>query len=382
MIMNKYSKLIVLAIVATLVGCGKDVSTPEEWGDINIPLDPSKHYIHFDADVSTRGALIEGNLLNTDFKVFGYQYPGWWEAESVLASPNVFDSNPQLVKYEGGVFTYGTPKVWTGNRYAFFAYYPSNSSYIKYFDNNELKQGDPYITYGPVNRTSSLGHIDVMTAAYVDTGVASSASVPLEFHHRLTAIDVGARNFYEYDLNGTMVPVTIEITELQIIFNNLVNNSAKIYLDHNIPSVYTPVEDTFGRGATYTMVHPNPVWGVKQIAEIIPNTKQYRDMQFITDDSGNNASAIIVIPQTEPLEIGGSIKYRKRYSDNGEYKYIPNPEDGTNMYSKELSMTFDKKLQEGRRYFIEFTFTSDAVSINVVAADEWDDKSDIRYEFE
>jgi hypothetical protein len=45
-------------------------------------------------------------------------------------------------------------------------------------------------------------------------------------------------------------------------------------------------------------------------------------------------------------------------------------------------MTFDKKLQEGRRYFIEFTFTSDAVSINVVAADEWDDKTDIRYEFE
>jgi hypothetical protein len=221
-----------------------------------------------------------------------------------------------------------------------------------------------------------------MTAAYVDTGVASSASVPLEFHHRLTAIDVGARNFYEYDLNGTMVPVTIEITELQIIFNNLVNNSAKIYLDHNIPSVYTPEEDTFGRIATYTMVHPNSVYGVKQIAEIIPNTKQYRDMQFITDDSGNNASAIIVIPQTESLEIGGSLEYRKRYSDNGEYKYIPNPENGTNTFSKELSMTFDKKLQEGRRYFIEFTFTSDAVSINVVAADEWDDKTDIRYEFE
>ena len=380
MIMNKYSILIALA--ATLVGCGKDVSTPEEWGDINIPLDPSKHYIHFDADVSTRGALVEGNVLNADFMVFGYQYPGWWEAESVLASPNVFVGKPQLVEYKNGVFTYGTPETWTGNRYAFFAYYPANSTKIKYFDNNELKQGDPYITYELASRTSSLGHIDVMTAAYVDTGVASSASVPLEFHHRLTAIDVGARNFYEYDLNGTMVPVTIEITELQIIFNNLVNNSAKIYLDHNIPSVYTPEEDTFGRIATYTMVHSNTVYGVKQISEIIPNTKQYRDMQFITDDSGNNASAIIVIPQTEPLEIGGSIKYRKRYSDNGEYKYIPNPEDGTNIYYKELSMTFDKKLQEGRRYFIEFTFTSDAVSINVVAADEWDDKSDIRYEFE
>lgn len=380
MIMNKYS--ILIALVATLVGCGKDVSTPEEWGDINIPLDPSKHYIHFDADVSTRGALIEGTILQDDFMVFGYQYPGWWEAESVLASPNVFVGKPQLVEYKNEVFTYGTPETWTGNRYSFFAYYPANSTKIKYFDNNELKQGAPYITYELASRTSSLGHIDVMTAAYVDTGVASSASVPLEFHHRLTAIDVGARNFYEHNLNGTMVPVTIEITELQIIFNNLVNNSAKIYLDHNKQSVYTPEEDTFGRIATYTMVHSNSAYGVKQIAEIIPNTKQYRDMQFISDDSGNNASAIIVIPQTEPLEIGGSIKYRKRYSDNGEYKYIPNPEDGTNIYSKELSMTFDKKLQEGRRYFIEFTFTSDAVSINVVAADEWDDKSDIRYEFE
>ena len=199
--MKRYYILIVLAIVATLVGCNKDINTTEEWGDVNIPLDPSKHYIHFDADVSTRGALIEGNLLLDDFRVLGYQYPGLWEAESVLASPNVFDANPQLVEYQNGVFSYGTPKVWTGNRYSFFGYYPANHSKIKYIDNNAVQQGTPYITYTLPDDNDPTKLIDVMTASYIDTGLASSASVPMQFHHRLSAIDVGDRNYYEYDLN-------------------------------------------------------------------------------------------------------------------------------------------------------------------------------------
>ena len=55
-----------------------------------------------------------------------------------------------------------------------------------------------------------------------------------------------------------------------------------------------------------------------------------------------------------------------------------------------MDINFSKELIEGRRYYIELTFTSDAVSVNIVAADEWnfidkdgDGKSDnIDYEFE
>mgnify|MGYP003298559986 CR=1 FL=1 len=379
---------IVLATLAAaaLVGCNNDVERPSEWGDINIPLDPSKHYIHFDADVSTRGALIEGTILQDDFMVLGYQYPGLWEAESVLASPNVFDANPQLVEYEGGVFTYGTPKKWTGNRYSFFGYYPSEHTNIKLFDDGTVKQGTPYITYTLPDDNDPTKLIDVMTASYVDTGVASSASVPMQFHHRLSAIDVGARNYYEYDHDNdkTTDPklVTIEITKLIVNLTNVVNTSAKIYLDHTIPSVYP--ENQAKASKVYAMVNINTPWAVPTF-DVVPNTKEDRAIRLVTTQSGDNASSILLIPQTEFLHGALELVYKKKYQDdNGNWVYL---HEGTNTEDFEfepvdLNINFTKQLIEGRRYFIELTFTSDAVSVNIIAADEWDDKDDIRHEFE
>ncbi len=379
---------IVLATLAAvaLVGCNNDVDRPSEWGDINIPLDPSKHYIHFDADVSTRGALIEGTILQDDFKVFGYQYPGLWEAESVLASPNVFDNNPQLVEYQNGVFSYGTPKVWTGNHYSFFGYYPANHSNIKYFDNNAVQQGTPYITYTLPDSNDPTELIDVMTASYIDTGVASSASVPMQFHHRLSAIDVGARNYYEYDHdNNSSTPdkqVTIEITQLILNLSNIVNTSAKIYLDHTIPSVYP--ENQARASKVYAMVNGSTPWAIPTF-DVVPNTKEDRAIRLVTTQTGENASSVILIPQTQLVTGAIQLVYKKKYKDdNGNWVYL---HEGTNTEDFEFSPTdlninFNKELIEGRRYFIELTFTSDAVSVNIIAADEWDDKDDIRHEFE
>lgn len=380
---------IVLAALAAvaLVGCNNDVERPSQWGDINIPLDPSKHYIHFDADVSTRGALIEGTILQDDFKVFGYQYPGLWEAESVLASPNVFDANPQLVKYDGGIFTYGTPKVWTGNRYSFFGYYPSEHTNIKLFDDGTVKQGTPYIIYTLPIDNDPTKLIDVMTASYIDTGVASSASVPMQFHHRLSAIDVGARNYYEYDHDDdkTNAPklVTIEITKLIVNLTNVVNTSAKIYLDHTIPSVYP--ENQPKASQVYAMVNASTPWAIPKF-DVVPNTKEDRAIRLVTTQTGDNASSILLIPQTEFLQGAIELVYKKKYQDdNGNWVYL---HEGTNTEDFEfepeegLNINFTKQLIEGRRYYIELTFTSDAVSVNIIAADEWDDKDDIRHEFE
>lgn len=379
---------IVLASLAAvaLVGCNNDVERPTEWGDINIPLDPSKHYIHFDADVSTRGALIEGSILQDDFKVFGYQYPGLWEAESVLATPNVFDANPQLVEYEGGIFTYGTPKKWTGNRYSFFGYYPSEHTNIKLFDDGTVKQGTPYITYTLPDDNDPTKLIDVMTASYIDTGVASSASVPMQFHHRLSAIDVGARNYYEYDHDNDKATapklVTIEITKLIVNLTNVVNTSAKIYLDHTIPSVYP---ENQARGSkVYAMVNINTPWAVPTF-DVVPNTKEDRAIRLVTTQSGENASSILLIPQTEFLHGAIELVYKKKYQDDNGNWVCLHEGDNTEDFEfspTDLNINFTKQLIEGRRYFIELTFTSDAVSVNIIAADEWDDKDDIRHEFE
>ena len=42
---------------------------------------------------------------------------------------------------------------------------------------------------------------------------------------------------------------------------------------------------------------------------------------------------------------------------------------------------FDRGLLEGRRYFIQINFTSDAVSVNIIAADEWNEKTQVNHEF-
>lgn len=400
---------IAFALIA-VVGCEQHEQQPAVWGDINIPLDPSQHYIHFDADITTRGALVEGNLLLDDFKVLGYQYPGTWESESVLASPNVFDANPQLVEYNGSVFTYGTPKKWTGNKYSFFGYYPADHSNIKYFDNNAVQQGTPYITYTLPDSNDPTELIDVMTASYIDTGVASSASVALQFHHRLCSVDVGARNYYEYnhdqDSETANKLVTIEISSLTLDLTNIVSTTAKIYLDHTIPTElnYKPTRESI----SYVMVGP-PAWAPNTF-DVQPNTASDRAIRLVTTQSGENASSILLLPQTELLHGTVTLTYRKKFTDDDgtvKYQKINVGDDGETYYTwtplptdtnahqfyefkPTLPINFSKELIEGRRYYIELTFTSDAVSVNIVAADEWnfidkdgDGKSDnIDYEFE
>lgn len=384
--MKIFNRVLASMLVVISVGCNNDVEVPSN--EIDIPLDPSKHYIHFDAGITTRGALVEGNILMDDFTVLGYQYPGTWEAEKVLALPNVFDNNPQEVTYDkvGGVFTYGTPKVWTGNKYSFFGVYPSSHDKIKFFDDGEIKQGEPYITYTLPDDNDPTKLIDVMTSSYIDTGVASSASVPLEFHHRLSAIDVGARNYYEYDHDNNKDTadklVTIEITKLIVNLTNVVNTSAKIYLDHTIPSVYP--ENQAKASKVYAMVNANTPWAVPTF-DVVPNTKEDRAIRLVTTQTGENASSILLIPQTEFLHGALELVYKKKYQDdNGNWVYLHegNNTEDFEFAPTDLNINFSKQLIEGRRYYIELTFTSDAVSVNIIAADEWDDKDDIRHEFE
>ncbi len=427
--MKKYNILIALALVATLVGCNKDINSPEEWGDVNIPLDPTQRYIQFDADINTRGALITDDYLKDDFAVIGYQYPGLWEAEKVFATPNVFYEDkdktkvvtPQIVTYEkydetSDGFSYSPLQVWSGNRYSFFAYYPADKT------ENIIKlvadQGDPYILYKPEIDSDPTKLFDLMTAAYIDTGVASSANVGLEFKHRLSAIDIGARNYYEYDHDhdGGSVgatpakQVTIEIVGLEVSLNNITSTSANIYLDPSKATVLNPDSSKEIKSIEVVMVG-DKAWAPLTFP-VKPNTASDRAIRRIERD-GKVMSTLLLLPQEQPLTGNITLKYRKKYTDNGQdlyqrwdfmkdengndvvdengepmltYSWTKLPTNETSLQAYEFdaprSLNFDRPLLEGRRYFIELTFTSDAVSVNIIAADEWDDKDDIRYEFE
>lgn len=378
--MKRFIIFIQLLLMVSLTGCDKmsNISTI-----VNEPLDPSKNYIHFDADISTRGALVEGNLLNNTFAVIGYQHRGEWEAEKIFAVPNVFDNTPQIVTYSDGIFSYSPMKVWTGNKYTFFGYYPSdNNTHITLTAN----QGDPYITYTLPDDNDPTKLIDVMTADYINTGVAASASVAMPFRHRLSAIDVGARNYYEYNHDGDPATpnrdVTIEITRLIVNLTNIVNTSAKIYLDHTIPTEYPPQQNKASR--VYAMVDVNTPWAVDKF-EVKPNTAADRAIRLVSTQTGDNASSMLLIPQTELVTGKLDITYKKKYLDDNEewvYLHEGDNEEDFEFSPTDLNINFSKQLVEGRRFYIELTFTSDAVSVNIIAADEWNTLPDVVHEFE
>lgn len=423
----------ILFAVAMLFGCSNEADTFNPGGEVDIPIDPLHRFIHFDADIAsnaddTRGALVEGTIMQSNFQVLGYQYAGSWSAEQIFATPNVFDAAPQLVEYIDGLFQYKSrkkdangnltnewdylPKVWTGNNYSFFAYYPTDHPKIKLFGDNTVMQGTPYILFELPISSDPTELIDVMTASYVDTGVASSSSVALEFHHRLSAVDIGARNYYKYnhDQNSTTPDklVTIEITSLSLDLTNIVNSSAKIYLDESIPTESN--NKSSRESISYVMVG-GATWA-PNVFDVEPNTASDRAIRLITTQEGKNASSILLIPQTELLHGTVSLTYRKKFTDddgtvkyqkinvdnqgNTYYTWTPFPTDENALqfyeFKPTLPVNFSKQLTEGSRYYIELTFTSDAISINIVAADEWDadrnndgkvdEKDNIYHEFE
>lgn len=365
--MKVYYKILgFLFFAVLLLGCTKSAISDES---CEIDINTDRSYIRFDSGISTRGALFLKDYLDANFNVLGYQYPGSWEAESSMATPNVFQSTPQLVTHSDGIYTYSPIKAWTGNTYSFFGFYPSNSSYIKIFDNGTAKEGIPYITYNVPTSADPSDLIDIMTASVINTDIDVSPDVRLNMRHRLSAIDLGARNYYVQKItNGDTEEshlVTIEITSLEMQVKTY--TSAKIYLDGT-----TATTGTGSQTLKYQMV--------TSATDIAPNSTDDTALRLITTDTGENATSVILVPQTNFLEGTLSLKYKKKYkSDNGQYVYIGNEES----VPVDLK-TLERTLVEGRRYTIEFTFTSDAVSINISVVDEWDEinKDDLKHEFE
>ena len=392
--MKIFDKIFTLAFVAvTIVGCTDE---PMHSPEIEIPLDPNKQYIHFDTGVSTRGNLVTDEILKDNFAVLGYMYRGEWNTVKSMTKPNVFDSAPEIVSYNSAVYySYGGesgPKAWTGNQYSFFGYYPTNCSNIQLFDGNGTKTGDPYIVYTMPLTSNPTALVDIMTAAYIDTSVNTSPTVVMNMRHRLACVDIAARNYYEYDHDNdpatAKIPVTIEITDLEVNLSNLMHEKATIYLDPSRPIV--PGASTRADN-TYKIVSKTAIWAPDTF-DVKPNSSTDTEMRMITTQSGDNASSLILIPQEEELKGGSTLRYSKKYkNDNGDWVYINNiytdEETGKEInagkeFTAPLNINFNQSLKEGRRYYIQLTFTSDAVSINIVAADEWNETGRIDHEFE
>ncbi len=381
--MKIYRNIIGLLFIATVsVNCNKGSLSV---GSNENSVDLDARYILFDSGISTRGELITRDYLDAHFSVLGYEYPGSWDIAWEHTKPLVFDAVPQKVKFDQttSTYSYDNPKIWSGNAYSFFAYYPDTHDNIALFDGGEIEFGIPYITYSlPIDISESTTStildprdlVDVMTGSYIDTRISYGAEVTMLMHHRLSAIDVAVRNYYMYETDADPEPAKIEITKLQ--FNPIVSNTqAAIYLDGS---------KTEGNGRNIELQIPligndSDLEWVLDSKEFEPNNST-KPLSLVTSDK---TTTILLIPQTEKMQFSLEMEYKVKTGDG----YIENPEPKVGqtdpyLFSHSESRSFDKSLVEGNRYNVEITFTQNAVTINITTADEWDYNEDVKHEFE
>lgn len=347
-----------------LSGCNEVTQIPED----ELIVVPAKPYIYLDAGVSTRASLVNGTVLQRYFRVYGFTYDfnNKWSTYRVTAKPNVFEDVPQLVTYNNGSYRYSPIKEWQGGKYTFFAYYPPSL-----VQSGKDVEGTPYVTYAP-DFNDTAEHRDVMTAMFEDTSLSSSPYVYFDFYHRLSAVDVVAKNFYEYSYDdpnteNTVITekITIDIVDLALQFENIQYQEAKIYLDRRIASERTPAETGV---AEYQIISEAPESG------IFINYNEDATLRPIT--AQNNSSMIFIPQENTDLEVTTKVKFKKR-RPNGEYI----TENGSDVFTQTIETPFKQPLKEGSRYYLQMTFTSSAVSISIITSDEWDDIP-VDYEFE
>lgn len=324
--------------------------------DVIINLPESEYgYIFFDAETGTRGELIEpaDKKLRGDFGVIGYTYMADdWTIAEVQAKPNVFDTTPQLVSYDTSksIHTYSPIKPWLGTqKYAFFAYYPWGLT------TSGGAEGNPYVDF-TFSRDNLANQVDVMTAYAIDTNYATH-SVGFNMKHRLTALDILARNLYT---SGDLT-----ISSMSIELNNLLYDSVRIPLnDRDEPElVYGGMAKT--RTAAYTIIEQPIVVECGEEANL----------------ASGNAKSIIFIPQDQHIDTNNDGELED-FAMTGTLIVTYTDGNGTEHKNKEIDFTINKDLKAGRRYYVQANFAAGNVNIVILESDEWTDGPKVDHDFE
>ena len=374
-----------LMFVAALTGCEQKILFDDDKNEHIYQL-PENGYIFFNSAISnnTRGSLITTPYLQQDFGVIGYQWDytdvnANWEAQEQI-KPNLFENKNthQQVTYTKNVHSYAPIREWeTGKRYAFFAYYPYSNNAITV--SGADVEHTPYLTY--TLPTTPAEMIDIMTASAIDMDYSSSQGgiVNLAFKHRLSAIDVQMLNLNDPYLTGEdRLPVYIKVTNMNIKFENLRYNKAKLYIDNTTPGHSDEFTTDGTVGQEYTLF--------TALTEHIPPVETGANVTYVT--SGN---PLIVIPQKEFLN--GTLSFNYQYLiknadgtfSNKTSELKTNDENGYNQdgdyISKEIKFNISRDLLPGRRYTLLLTFTRNATTIDILKDGDWDDhRSEITFE--
>ena len=105
-------------------------------------------------------------------------------------------------------------------------------------------------------------------------------------------------------------------------------------------------------------------------------------LRDITTSKGDNPTTLLFIPQNTP--IGGTLElsYKMKYEDEaGNTIYMNNGNEV--VLDPYPIVNLNRILEAGYWYYVKITFTSDAVSVDIAAADQWETfEEDVKLEFE
>lgn len=360
---------ILFAAVALLgfVACEDEIGQGTENPPIYIP---ENGYIFFDSEVKTRGTLIE-NTLPYDFGVVGYKYSGTnWTGYKAKAKPNVFVDNGtpmdnETVVWDGTSHNYEPLVEWTEDTYAFFAYYPATMPV-----SGKDYEGTPYLTYN-VDRNDPTKLVDVMTSSVIGTSAAVK-SVSFHMKHRLSAVSLYARSYVRKsvfeELKNTDTEVYVKITDVDVKFNGISYDSAKIPLDDSEKIIRT-------------------LAGVASLEynDFTNDTVlEYFDDESKEKDITSGDKTMVLIPQEEPLTCSVTVSY-DIVNASGVSMWASvypdmNEEDKAKMQTQTQTVELDM-LDDQTRHYIILSFTKTGLSVDATKTLAWDDQP-VEYEFE
>lgn len=418
--MKKSFILSILAIATLLLpSCKKESSF-----DNNEDYPVFKGYMLFNTGVSTRTQLAT-SMMGKSFGVIGYEYNKTtdWGTAKPLQTPSTF-YNQKIDCGATGVCTYDVDdakagdqyKPWADNHYAFFAYYPYNGDGIELssataVDTPTLTYTYPWLSEGsstiPAYWSSYDGIYDLMTAE--DLNLDGSRNVNFSFKHRLFAVEVLANNYnetvYEYvyktdpetgefilDDQGNKIIATDENGNKIIATDDEGNKIILLDATTSVSNLSLTIEGLQYQSMTIplSMRKDEPKFIERNGPKITNATT------FLIQDKGVEVPALNdpQYDETGKIVAGGgvatSISKNGTNNRNGYLMFIPQEEpitfsllwteiEPTQSIDREITSTV--QFEAGKLYQIVVNFIGSGITIALIEAGAWDDKT-VYHKFE
>ena len=356
MLMNRIIQIAIVFSLMLVTACTKHQIVPAP----QVP-DSSRSYIFFKPEICnielTKAILYDGDLPSaagdnlgngTAFGVMGY-----------CNSTELFWGDNIAIVYresdKGTVFKYDNLAVWQDatSIHDFYAYFPYKGV------THTVTNTEKYVNYALPNSSSAM--IDILTAKNAVTKKSCSSVVPLQFSHRLWALDlivVNNQNENPYKPGGETKDPNLYVTDAKISLIGI-PTEGKIHLNKSNTDRDNVTPTTFSTS--------DAPWSVD-----LTNTTT----TIASNKSMNIGEPLLFLPTGNlqyKIDLTLENAWNVEYTFSTEFKYFTTTKDG-----QKVNNTFEA----GKRYQLVVTKTAESGFDVSLAVQGWDDSmEDIDHTF-